>query len=183
MKLDLLAKALSGATIASLTVLSAVTFSPMPSYAEGATFYCGTSKHGNKSVPTTFARTQDGKRVPIVRWVSNYFPPPWTPRRRCGAVSSKFQRFYDHGILRYITADTLKGQPVLCATPSPGIGCTSDTVLFTLKPGSNPHATIRRLLDRRGLAGGMVLNESSNSVDIDFERYLESGSDEARNKF
>ncbi len=103
-----------------------------------------------------------------------------TPRRRCGAVSSKFQRFYDHGILRYITADTLKGQPVLCATPSPGIGCTSDTVLFTLKPGSNPHATLRRLLDRRGLAGGMVLNESSNSVDIDFERYLESGSDEAK---
>ncbi len=182
MKLGLLARAFSGATIASLTVFSAVTFSPTPTYAGGATFYCGKSNYGNRSVPTTFARTQDGKRVPIVRWVSNYFPPPWTPIRRCGAVSSKFQRFYDHGILRYITADTLKGQPVLCATPSPGIGCTKDTVLFTLKPGSNPQATIRRLLDRRGLAGGMVLNESANSVDIDFERYLESGSDAARKR-
>ena len=182
MKLSSLARAFSGATIASLSLISAVVIGHQPSYAGGATFYCGTSTYRNKSVPTTFARTQDGKKVPIVRWISNYFPPPWTPQKRCGAVSNKFQRFYDHGILRYITADTLKGQPVLCATPSPGIGCTSDTVLFTLKPGSNPQATIRRLLDRRGLAGGMVLNESANSVDVDFEMYLQSGSDEARDR-
>ena len=140
MKLSSLARAFSGATIASLSLISAVVISHQPSYAGGATFYCGTSTYRNKSVPTTFARTQDGKRVPIVRWISNYFPP------------------------------------------SPGIGCTSDTVLITLKPCSKPQATIRRLLDRRGLAGGMVLNESANSVDIDFEMYLRNGSDEARDR-
>ena len=45
MKLGLLARVLSGATIASLTVFTAVTFSHQPTYAGGATFYCGTSKY------------------------------------------------------------------------------------------------------------------------------------------
>ncbi|MBV6621702.1 MAG: hypothetical protein KI793_01910 [Rivularia sp. (in: Bacteria)] len=54
MKLGLLVRVLSGTAISSLTIFTALTFSNQPSYAGGATFYCGTSMYRNKSVPTTF---------------------------------------------------------------------------------------------------------------------------------
>jgi hypothetical protein len=46
--------------------------------------------------------------------------------------------------------------------------------LFTLKRGSNANATLRRLLDRQGLAAGNVLNESGgeDSMYVDVDEYL-----------
>ena len=65
---------------------------------------------------------------------------------------------------------------MVCAASSRGDGCTSSTLLFTLKRGSNPNATLRRLLDRQGLAAGNVLNESGgdDSMYVDVDGYLDA---------
>jgi len=86
-------------TIACLTALGTTATINQPTYAEGATFYCGNSK----GLPVTFARTQDGRKIPVIRWAANnYFPPPWTAQRRCVEVSRRFQRSHDNGTLKNI---------------------------------------------------------------------------------
>lgn len=152
-----------------LTLSTTTTFYE-PSYAQTTTFYCGKSK----GIPATMARTQDGKKVPVIRWVSNnYFPPPWTERRRCFEVSRRFQKNFDNGSLKNITTGMLRGQPVVCAAISKNNPCTDTTLLFTLKRGVDANATVRRLLDRRGVAAGYILSESgSDKFNIDFDVYL-----------
>jgi hypothetical protein len=159
-------------TLASLTALTTIATINQPSNAQGTTFYCGKSK----GVSVTFARTQDGRKVTIVRWTSNnYFPPPWTAQRRCEEVSRRFQRSHDNGTLKNITTGTLRGEPVVCAGTSQNTACTGNNLLFTLKRGVNPGATLRRLLDRRGLAAGNTLNESAgDTINIDFQLYLDN---------
>lgn len=180
MKLRLLNRFVFGVVV-TLSTLSVNAAIAQPGDAGSATFYCGTSKYQNQSVPTTFARTQDRKKVPMVRWVRNQLPPPWTPWKRCHTVAHRFQKHYDNGTLRYITGDILNGQPVLCAASRSGVGCEPNNVLFTLKPGSDPTVAVRQLLDYRGFAAGRVLNESAaETVDIDFEIYLKNGTDEAQ---
>ncbi|MDS9397841.1 COP23 domain-containing protein [Aphanizomenon flos-aquae NRERC-008] len=102
-------------------------------------------------------------------------PPPWTAQRRCDEVSRRFQRSNDNGTLKNITTGTLRGEPVVCAGTSQNTACTSNNLLFTLKRGVNPSATLRRLLDRRGLAAGNTLNESAgDTINIDFQLYLDN---------
>jgi hypothetical protein len=163
-------------SIATLTTIATTTTLNQPSYAESPTFYCGKSSSKSNGVPTTFVRTQDGKDLPLIRWVSNYFTG-LTPQQRCLQVSRRFQRSYDNGTLKYIKPGMFKGQPVVCATEQRNAACTDTTLLFTLKPGSDPNATARQLFDRRALAAGNTVNQiggdtSNDSVIIDFEAYL-----------
>ncbi|MBD2775756.1 COP23 domain-containing protein [Iningainema tapete] len=170
----LFAQILAGVAIA----LSATATLNQPSYAQGATFYCDKSN----GVPTTFARTQDGKNLPMIRWVTDYFQgTSLTPLRRCQEVSRRFQSNYDNGTLRYIKAGMLKGLPVVCAAAQLDATCTDRTLLFTLKAGSNPDATARQLFDRRALAAGQIVNQGGKTsnepvniepVNIDVEAYL-----------
>jgi len=168
MKLWLKIPALTGLALAFSTT---ATFN-QPSNAEDTTFLCETIK----GVPTTIASTSRGY-VPMIRWVSsNYFPPPWTPQRRCVEVSQRFQRNYENGTLEIIKTGTLNGETVVCAASSADDDCTDSTLLFTLKRESNANLAVLRLLDRRGLAGGNVLNESACKEDcpitIDVAEYL-----------
>jgi hypothetical protein len=161
-------------SIATLTTFATTVTLNQPSYAESPTFYCGKSN----GVPTTFARTQDGKNLPVIRWFSKYFSGKGlTPEQRCLEVSRRFQRSYDNGTLRHIKADTYKGQPVMCAVAEKNAACTDTTLLFTLKPGSDPDATARQLFDRRALAAGNTVNQTGGDkrntrVNIDVEAYL-----------
>ncbi|WP_248277764.1 COP23 domain-containing protein [Brasilonema sp. UFV-L1] len=161
-------------SIATLTTLATTATLNQLTYAESPTFYCGKSN----GVPTTFVRTQDGKNLPVIRWVSDYFSGTGlTPQQRCQQVSRRFQRSYDHDTLKHIKPGMLKGQPVVCAVAEKNAACTDTTLLFTLKPGSDPDATARQLFDRRALAAGNVTNQiggdtSNDSVIIDFEAYL-----------
>jgi len=162
--------------LASLTALTTIATINQPSHAKGETFYCGKSK--SKDIPVTFVRTQDGRKIAMVNWTSNsYFPPPWTAQRRCDEVSRRFQRSNDNGTLKNITTGTLKKgklqYPVVCAGTEQNATCTDDNLLFTLKRGVNPSATLRRLLDSKGLASGNTLNESAgDTINIDFQLYL-----------
>lgn len=179
MKLRLFGQKLTGVTIALVAALTTTATINQPSYGEGTTFYCGKSN----GVPTTFVRTQDGKKVPMVRWVSSsYFPPPWTAQRRCQEVSRRFQKNYDNGTLRQIKTGVLRGEPVVCAAVNQNNPCTDRTLLFTVKRGSNPNAIVRKLFDRRALAAGNALNESGPSpninpndeINIDIDQYLKN---------
>lgn len=163
MKSKILTGLLTGLVVASTTAL----FS-LPSRAGNNSFFCGTLNRQ----PVTLVRTPRGS-VPLVRWTSNnYFPPPWTAQKRCEEVGRRFQRNYDNGTLKYINTGTLNGEPVVCAAVNKDDACTNRTLLFTLKRGSDADATLKKLMDRRGLAAGYVLSETGpGSVDMD--RYLE----------
>lgn len=157
MKLRLLAPLLTGLAFFFSTAIT----STRPSLAEDTTFFCGTSQ----GIPVSYARTARGS-VPMIRWVStNYFPPPWTPQRRCQEVSRRFQQNYKNETPQLIVSGTLNGVPAICAAKSQDEACTNNTLLFTLKPGSDAKLTIQRLLDSRGLAAGIVVNESAYQRD------------------
>jgi hypothetical protein len=141
------------AAIASIGTAAAIV---QPSWAGSATFFCGI----RKGVPSTYAKTPRGN-AKIISWVGTNFPPPWTPMQRCLEVSKRFERNYANGLLKTIKTGNLNGNPVVCAARSQADPCTDRTLLFTLKPGSNPNYTVRRLLDRNGLAAGNVLLEST----------------------
>ena len=177
MKIKIYSHVLTGfARVFGIAALTSLATSAMnlPSYAEGTTFYCGKSN----SVPTTFVRTQDGKNLPIIRWITTSLgSKELTPVQRCQQVSRRFQKTYDNRTLRYIKAGTLNGLPVVCAAVEKNAACTDRTLLFTLKRGSDPNATARQLFDRRALAAGNTTDQlggdtSNDPVNIDVEAYL-----------
>lgn len=151
-----------------------------PSLAENVMFYCDQSRGS----PTTFVRTQDGVRLPVIRWVSNFgLSSEWTPEKRCQQVSQRFQMSHNRGMLRYIKPGSIRGIPVICATLQPDSPCSEQTLLFTLKPGSNPVETFRRLMDRRALASGNALEQSSGKeLFIDVNKYLLRSGSKTENK-
>jgi Circadian oscillating protein COP23 len=177
MKYQFLAPLMSGIAIA----LAAIATASQASYASGTSFYCGQSN----GVPTTYARTQDGKKVAMIRWVSsNGLPPNWTPQRRCQEVSRRFQKNYDNGSLRYIATGSLNGMPVVYAAASEGDPCTESNILFTLKPGSNANSVVKTLLDRRGLAAGnpVTVRGGRTPIFVDVDAYLNNVTSEPSNE-
>lgn len=174
-KLSVLAKARLGLAWNTTMILASLT--PLaisePSYARSASFYCAVKQ----GVPTTFLRNGDGQKFTVMRWTSNdYFPPHWNNQRRCKEVSRRFQRSHDNGTLKKIISGTLNGHPVICAVPKERTHyCRDNNLLFTLKQGASPTAVIYRLFDRRVLASGLIVEQSSeDTVTIDFDLYLRS---------
>ncbi|OCR00317.1 hypothetical protein BCD67_25290 [Oscillatoriales cyanobacterium USR001] len=148
--------------------LSTSTLFCQPIRAQNNTFFCAILN----GKPVTFVRSSRGN-LPIVRWVSNdYFPPPWTATKRCQEVARRFQINYDNRNLIYINTGTVNGEPVVCAAANKDDVCNSRNLLFTLKRGSDPDATLKRLMDRRGLASGYVLSETGPGS-VNLERYLD----------
>lgn len=152
--------------------IGTVTAFNQPSYAQGTTFFCGVSSDGT---PTTFASTRRGT-VQVVRWNSEFFSDSgYTPERRCQEVSSRFQNHYNRGQLNFLTAGYLNGQPAICAGNS-NPPCTSDKLLFTLKPGSDAAARIQQIFNISVGASNAPLLESADSnssATVDFNRFLE----------
>jgi hypothetical protein len=162
-------------SLAALTAIGTTTAVVQPSWAGSATFFCGI----RNGIPSTYAKTPRGN-AKIISWVGNSFPPPWTPMQRCLEVSRRFERNYANGLLKTIKTGTLRGNSVVCAARSQSDPCTDRTLLFTLKPGSNPNFTVRRLLDRNGLAAGNVLLESTCTEDcpiyVNVDTFLDNAS-------
>ncbi|MDJ0617941.1 MAG: COP23 domain-containing protein [Calothrix sp. MO_192.B10] len=128
----------------SLTIFAIPSFLHQPSYANSRTFYCAKLN----GVPITFTRTRYGKRIPFIYWNKSQFPPPWTPLQRCVIVSWRFQRNFDNGTLKIIKTGILRKQPVVCGVTRRKDSCTSNTLLFTLPPDSNPKRVLLSLLNR-----------------------------------
>ena len=172
-----LTKVLTRLVVASVTVLSVSAAVQQPSYASSYSFDCKMTSYGGKRVPATFAQNDDGRKIMIVRWVSGYFSSKLSNIDRCNIVSRRFQLFHDHSKLVFIKGGYVRNLPVVCAVKNENDGCNKYNVLYTLKPDKNPYNTARSLMNRRGLAAGIILNESSSdSLMIDFNAFLENAS-------
>lgn len=148
-----------GATIAA-TLLG------NPAQAAATSFSCGTSN----GVPTTVAKTDDGRSVSMIRWTSNAFDGAgWTPQRRCQEVSQRFEDYRQQGRLAYITTGRMNSLPVICTARTDGGAC--DGLLYTLKPGQDPTLALKRLFDVRFKARG-PLNETTSRVYLSVNELL-----------
>ncbi len=166
-----LAKVARASGIALLMASTTTVIIHQPSYASSPTFQCAKSQ----GKPVTFVRIGDGRKRPIIRWgEEKFFSSKLTALERCKQVSYRFQQNYDSGNLRTIISGKVNGYPVVCAALSTNDVCTSKTVLFTLKPGSNARRAAERLLDQRGLASGKIQNQNGDDtqVYIDFDTFL-----------
>ncbi|WP_366829343.1 COP23 domain-containing protein [Nostoc sp. NMS2] len=162
MKLGFLAHIVSTIAIALGSTATLI----QPGYTQDNKFYCGMSG----GVPATLVRTSRGN-IPVIRWVDDSFPPPWTPQQRCEEISARFQRFYGNGTLNFVRAGKLSNQPVLCVASYKGGSCLPDGVLVTLKAGTNARLTLQRLLDRQGSGGGRPINLSGGNSKELFSYY------------
>lgn len=165
-----------GLGLVSLIVLAGNTLTaPSARAVKAATsFVCG--KYEGK--PATVARTKKGD-VPIVVWSSEEMSASgYNPQVRCQQVSARFQMLYKSGQLKYITAGTLNRIPVVCATRAQNSTCTSQNLLYTLKPNTNPQIVIQKLTAIRNRASSRSLEESAsiqtdpptaaNSIEVDW---------------
>jgi hypothetical protein len=144
---------------------SLVSFTGTAAKAQSSVFYCGT----DEGIPTTMASTSQDE-VPVIRWVSDHFANSgWTPQARCEEVSQRFQTYHQDGSLKFLTTGRMNGQPVVCTADRQGGGCIA--LLFTLKPTSNPGATLQQLIDVRFRASG-ALSETDDRVYIDINQIL-----------
>ena len=82
-----------------------------------------------------------------------------TPERRCQEVSSRFQNYHSAGTLEYITTGRNNGLPVICVAQTDGGACAG--LLYTLKPGQNATATLKKLFDVRTKPGAAPLEETT----------------------
>jgi len=131
-------------------------------------FFCGQSSQGS---PTTFVNTPTGN-VPLIRWVSHTFNHAgYNPTVRCQEVSQRFNRFYNQGILNFVTTGIVNNQPVVCVASEMGGPCQG--VLFTLKPGQNAPRTIQQLFDVRVGASGPLFESGSREY-IDMKPYTQA---------
>lgn len=140
---------------------------PEAAHAKAETFQC----LARGGAPTTVAVMSDGRRVPMIKWVSNEFSSDgWTPIRRCMAVSDRLTANKEN--LRYLTTGVMNGMNVICTAVSKGADC--DQLIYTLKAGQNPSATLRRLFNVRTRATS-ALTETNEGTYVDVNKLLGLG--------
>lgn len=154
----------------------------LPSNAQSIRFLCTVDTN---NIPTTYAQTPDGS-VPVFKWTSNYFRPPYTPMQRCQEVTERMNTFAAQGNLDYLTSGKVNRLPVVCA----GTSCNPNgsNVLLTLKPNQSPNQVLQEIEANRQGAGGpsyQLTGESSShnrpgvlsqntdgTVTLDMNKYL-----------
>lgn len=128
-----------------VTLFTLVTFSA-PSKAATPTITCDIN---NNQPQVNAAFTQDGevKNVTILSFVNKYFSGD-DAVEKCQSAASELQAIYSEGNAKYLTADKLDTQPVVCAVERRGIGCSHHNakVLFTLNEGHNPNQVLYDML-------------------------------------
>ncbi|ELS05350.1 hypothetical protein Xen7305DRAFT_00050930 [Xenococcus sp. PCC 7305] len=159
----------------SAVALATTLIPSRPSLSQEPSFFCGI-EDGH---PATIVRSPRHGNIPIIVWSSGFFESGgYDNQTRCDIVSNKFQYFSDRGTLQFFTAGRVKRQPVICAVSSTNSPCNSDSLLFTLKPGTNAQNTLQQLFDVRSGATGRTLNENNNvtaqdRIYVNFEEFLE----------
>ena len=126
----------------------------------------------------TVVTTKSGKQVPIIFWKSTVFSSSgWTPERRCQEVSARFQGYHSSGTLEYITTGRMNGLPVICVAKTDGGACTG--LLYTLKPGQNATATLKKLFDVRTKPGAAPLEETTARMYLSMDSIIRKKSGSA----
>ena len=173
MKIKSLASIIAGLGIA---IGSAIANPATAQTKDNNTYYCAQLNGGWN----TFVNTPRGRINLINR--ANEFAPDWTPQKRCGAVSQRFQNFLDRGNLRFIRTGNINQQPVLCVADVRGGSCPTENVLVTLKPGEDPEKVLIRLVDFRRSVSGQTLTLSADDPGfysdgefyVDLDKFLDA---------
>ena len=128
-----------------------------------------------QGTPATVVETTSGKKVPIIYWKSETFSGSgWTPERRCQEVSARFQQYHSSGTLEYITTGRMNGLPVICVAQSDGGACAG--LLYTLKPGQNATATLKKLFEIRTKPGAAPLEETTARMYVSVDTIIRNKS-------
>lgn len=169
--------------LTTITICTSAIFA-QPSQAQQISFVCTVD---TDNVPTTYAQTPDGT-VPVFKWTSNYFRPPYTPMQRCQEVGERMTNFYAQGMMDYLTSGRVNNLPVICA----GTSCNSNgsNVLITLKPDQDPNQVLQEIEANRSGAGGpsyqlsggttstsrssSLTRNSNGTVTLDMNRFLQT---------
>jgi hypothetical protein len=109
-------------------------------------FFCGRTfdSASGEQIPTTLVwQPEKEGNVALIRWKSEYFGK--NTLKRCQAVSAKFQKLWNAGQLNFVTAGTVKKQPIVCGVANEGDACTGQNQLFQLKPYADSSALISQL--------------------------------------
>lgn len=130
--------------------------------------------------PSTIVRAPQHGDVTMIEWKSDHFANSgFSPESRCNKVSTKFQNAYKQGSLKFFTTGLVNRQSVICAVATKSSPCNNDNMLYTLKPGSDPHKTLKQMLDIRSGASSNALNETNNRVYVDFNALIEAKAQES----
>ena len=172
MKLKLLAGIL---TSVGIVLSNAIAIAPPSKASTENTYYCA-QLQGEWN---TFVNTPRG-RVKLVAW-QNKFSEQWTPKKRCVAVSKRFQGFLSSGTLKYIRTGIVNNLPVICVAQIRGGDCPDQNVLITFNPETDPEKVLVQLMDfRRSVSGQtIVLNQndtafySQGEFYVDLNKFLE----------
>lgn len=121
-----------------LAAVAESTSASMKQYSSGSDttqFRCDTTSY---NYPVTIAARGSKTSPPLLVWRTNYFGEDFDPETRCNIVSQKFNdavRFNDGRLQGLeLTHGTVNNQAVLCVARFYGDVCSSDNMLFTLRP-------------------------------------------------
>ncbi len=156
MKINIVTKTLLGLGIA----INAIAFLSESGYTEQR-FFCDEEQRA------TIVRTHWGE-LPMIRWVDQSFPPPYTPVERCRQVTARFNKFESNGTLKYMRAAMIGNNPVICVAGYKGGSCLPDGLLITLKYGSDPNIAFKRIIDRRiwATSGSISLSDEEEGDEL-----------------
>ena len=156
---------------ALLVVVGSVALSSNSAKASSALASSITCMDAN-GIPATVVKTKSGKQVPIIYWKSTTFSGSgWTPERRCREVSMRFQQFHSANKLEFITTGRMNSLPVICVARTNGGACAG--LLYTLKPGQNATATLKRLFDVQRNPDGSPLEETTSRMYVSVDSLIQ----------
>jgi Circadian oscillating protein COP23 len=144
-----ISKTFSGLLVASLLAGLPVHAQEIPTEdrsADSLQFFCGNTfdSASGSQIPTTLVwQPEKEGNVALIRWKSEYFGKD--TQKRCQLVSAKFQKLWNSGQLNFITAGTVRKQPIVCGVANEGETCSGQNQLFQLKPFADSSNLIAQL--------------------------------------
>jgi Circadian oscillating protein COP23 len=164
---------LATVTLAGLSPLMA----EQPGLAQSTTkYFCDTSGR----VPATVAQTARGK-VKVVSWNTTLGGGQFDPVTRCQQVSARFQTLSESKMLRFITTGRQNGQNIICVAAERNGGClpNGNGLLFTLRPGANPRATLQQMVNISRMAtSGPIMESSQQRLYVNMDELLQNAATE-----
>lgn len=134
----------------------------------------------------TIAITPEGPTAPLINWARQDFKVSgYTPEVRCNQVTDRLNNAankYGEGKLSnlWLHHGRVNRLPVICYVLSPGLGCNSNNVLFTVSPSSpnfkNPKKALEQLAEFSITGTGDPIQESAGRSYVDLDKWVQSAS-------
>jgi Circadian oscillating protein COP23 len=127
----------------TIVIVSMLTIQVANSQQPDMKYFCS----GDNGVPATVVKTSTWGNIPIIRWTAIENSTNQTPRQRCVEASSKLQKAYVNGTLRYIRTATVNNRSVICVAAYKGGSCLPSGELIVLNAGTKTDTALAHLID------------------------------------